>query len=144
MKKHIFGISLLGIMIIASCTPGTGTAGHHITSSSTGSAGSFSSTGSSVTTSGAAGAKISILGMASSGAKMYIILNPYAGVTGTFPLSDTSNTLCQYNPAGGAAANPSVHGTVTLTSVTPNIVGTFSFTGRDSSIFTGSFNAPMP
>lgn len=142
--KRFSAICLLGIMVFASCTR-TGTSGHHITASSTGSAGSFSSTGSSVNTAGAVGAKITVEGVSASGARLLINLNPYAGITGTFPVDDTIiNSCCVYYPVTSSSGIMSAHGFVTLTSVTPDIIGTFNFTARDSAVFTGSFNVPTP
>lgn len=141
--KNLLLLFLPAVLAVTSCSR-TGSSGHFITGSST-STGSFSATGSSINTDGAAGAKIVIDGRSSSGSRMLIILNPYSGVTGTFPVDDTIiNSRCEYIPASGSPVNISAHGTVTLTSVTPNIVGTYSFTGRDSGSYSGSFNVPMP
>jgi len=153
MMKIFFKFSCcaaLCVLAFSSCTrhstastiplPRT-TSGHYLNASS-GTIGSFSSSGTAVTTNGAAGAKIVIEGNSTTGSNFLVIMNPYPGTTGTFIVSDTSSTNCQY--ASITTIINGVHGTVTLTSVTPDIIGTFTFTGRDSSIFTGSFNAPMP
>lgn len=144
LMKKLLLLALPALFIFASCKR-TGSPGHFISASSS-TTGAFSSTGSSIFTTGATGAKIIIEGTSSSGAKMQIIINPYAGTTGTIALvMDTvTETVCQYTPASGSPIVVSAHGTVTLTSVTPDIIGSFAFTGRDSSINTGTFNAPTP
>jgi hypothetical protein len=145
MKKLlVFSFAIITIASFAACTRGARTTSAHYISATAGSISSFYSSGSAVTTDGAAGAKIVIEGTAPSGAKMLVILNPYAATTGTLALSNTGNTNCEYISPASDTINMSVHGTVTLTSVTPDIIGTFTYTGSDSSVFTGSFNVPMP
>ena len=78
----------------------------------------------------------------------YIILSvtDYKGI-GTYTIpggSDRNGNVATvyYTDSTGAQ---SVYGTVSITAITPNIVGTFSFTCSDSTKVTnGTFSAPSP
>jgi hypothetical protein len=117
------------------------TAGHFLTATSS-SIGTFSATGTEVGAGGAAGAKITINAETSAGAKFVIYINPYAGVPGVLALPGGEH-LCAYLPASGGAIS-SVSGNITLTATTPDIIGTFNYTGTDGSTFSGSFNVGAP
>lgn len=120
------------------------TSAHFITATST-SIGAFNASGINVTTDGAVGAKISIQGeVTGSQRRLIISINPYAGITGPITLGGTSNSAIMFYSALADTLIMSAHGTITLTSVTPDVAGTFSYTGSDSSVVTGSFNAPTP
>jgi len=79
----------------------------------------------------------------------------FAGTTGTvsFNANDLSsdanstfNGTAAYNVAGssGGIADLSQHGTITLTTLSPLITGTFTYTNTDSSVVAGSFSCPHP
>ena len=147
--KNLLKFSFVALLIIsafASCTKHTAektTSPYYLSATST-TIGSFYSSGTLLSAGGSSGTKLAISGTSSTGATMYLWLNPYPGITGTFALSD-SNSGAEYITPTYSAVIISVHGTVTLTSVTPNIIGTFAYTGIDSVVVTGSFNVvPVP
>ena len=135
---------LIGGSFFASCkkaTEKTTTANTVTTTAS--SIGTFTSTGSSVVASGASGAKISISATSSTGASFLVWLDPYSGTTGTYSLNDDSHGA-EWISANNDTTIVSAHGTLILTAVTPNVVGSFVFTGRDSVVYTGAFSVVAP
>ena len=137
-------IALLSISIFTSCTKQSAerTTSVQYLSATSGTIGSFYSSGTLLTANGATGAKIEIQATSSSGATMYLWLNPYSGTIGVFPLGTTGVVGLEYTTISTAIM--SVHGTLTLTSVTPDIIGTFTYTGSDSAVVTGSFDVIAP
>ena len=101
---------------------------------------SFSAIGTMISVGGAVGAKIEITATSTSGATVYLWITPYHGATGTYSLS-TPNGI-EYTTTGTIIS--STHGTLDLTSVSPHIIGTYTCTGTDSAIFTGTVDVIAP
>jgi hypothetical protein len=135
---------LIAAVAIAACTkPKAKTTSAHYLSMSSPSVGAFYSGGTSVQASGATGAKIVIEGESVGGSRVLIYINPYNAVVGPYAVSGTMIGGA-YHSAAEDTIISAVHGTITLTAVSPDIIGTYSYTGSDSSVFTGSFNVPAP
>lgn len=68
-----------------------------------------------------------------------------APTTVNFSIADTtySNGSASYILSGGATVN-AAHGRLTITTTSPLLAGTFSFTNTDSTKISGSFTAPRP
>ena len=148
MKNFLkFIITFMVISIVASCAKHSSdrtTTPTYLTATS-GTIGSFSSAGALLSAGGAMGAKLEIDASSSTGATLSLWLNPYSGATGTWPLSSIGSSVAGviYYPVSGSIIT-SVHGNLILTAVAPNIVGTFTYTGSDSAVVTGSFNVVAP
>ncbi|MBX2905983.1 MAG: hypothetical protein KF744_08100 [Taibaiella sp.] len=70
----------------------------------------------------------------------------YTSTPGTYSI-DGVNIGAYYNRTSVVAADTihnSAYGTLVISSVTPNLTGTISFTCRDSVAVTGSFSVPAP
>ena len=62
---------------------------------------------------------------------------------GTFPIDSIHQFVSLY--FRDFSGNTRVaHGTITLTAFVPDMLGTFTYTSTDSTVFTGSFNQPTP
>jgi uncharacterized membrane protein YjjB (DUF3815 family) len=73
----------------------------------------------------------------------------YTGVGNTsFNSNDATsfNGSAAYGVAGNglAIADLSEHGTITVTSASPLLTGTFTYKNQDSSVVNGSFSCPAP
>jgi len=147
MKKIIgftFGVAACALLFTAcSKSPKAKTTTTHFVSATSSTIGTFYSSGSMVSAGGAAGAKIEIDATSLGGATLTLYMNPYSATTGFFPISGLS-VGGVYHSGTYDTVISSVHGNITLTSVTPDVIGTFSYTGSDSSVFSGSFNVPAP
>jgi hypothetical protein len=147
--KSIFTFSrfvALSILAFSSCTrhSGTRTTSAHYISASISGGGSFYTTDPNINTGGSVGGNVKIDGvMSTSGPQLEFSFLAYPGTTGTYSLGLVS-VEGSYHAAADIVSPESVHGTLTLTAVTPNIVGTFSFTRADSSVVSGSMNVPAP
>ena len=79
-----------------------------------------------------------------------LYIDNYTGALGTtyFNSHDASsfNGSASYGVAGNGVAisNLSEHGSITITSATPLLAGTFTYTNQDSSVVSGSFSCPAP
>ncbi len=105
--------------------------------------GTCSATGSSVSAAGASGAKIEINAISPSGTRMILYMSPYTGSIGVHLIAPIT-VGCVYYSVTSDTVISAVHGNITLTATTPDIIGTFNYTGSDSSIFSGSFDVPAP
>jgi hypothetical protein len=146
MKKTIAfsSIFFIAFLFIAACTkPAKKTTSPVSFTGTSSSIGTFSATGSSVSAGGATGAKIEIDASSPSGTRMVLYMNPYTATTGIHLISGASVGGVYYSVTSDTVIS-SVHGNITLTSVTPDVIGTFNYTGSDSSIFSGSFEVPAP
>ena len=137
-------ISLLSICAFASCTKHNSekSTSAQFFSASSSTIGSFSSSGSSLYAAGAGGAKFWIRAMSTMGAEMDLWLDPFPGTTGVYSI-DGISCGAQYSNAGSDTVISSAHGSMTITAVTPDLIGSFVYTGRDSVIYTGSFNVVL-
>lgn len=145
LAKIISIIPIAAIALLTSCTKepvAKTTAGHYLTATSS-TIGTFSVTGTSVSAGGAAGAKISITAESASGSYLTLYINPYAGTVGVLPITGTPAVGGVYHPTPGTAIT-SLSGNITLTAVTPDIIGTFNYTASDGSTFAGSFDVAAP
>jgi hypothetical protein len=143
--KYISTLSIAAVLILTGCTKEPAaktTAGHYLTATSS-TIGTFSVTGTSVSAGGAAGAKISITAESASGSYLTLYINPYAGTVGVLPITGTPAVGGVYHPTPGTAIT-SVSGNITLTTVSPDIIGTFNYTASDGSTFAGSFDVAAP
>jgi hypothetical protein len=144
-NHRILFIALAALLSFTGCKKDTAsktTAGHYLSASSA-SIGSFHSS-SSVIAAGASGAKITITAEATTGARLTLYINPYAGTVGVIPLGPGSETGGLYRTSSGSAPISSTSGNITITAVTPDIIGTFNYVATDGSTFTGSFNVAAP
>lgn len=146
-KKTVSSIfAILAICVLGSCTkePSAKATSTHYVSASSSSIGSFYVSDPNISVVGAAGLKITITATASSGATIDLYVNPYAATPGIIVVD--TNTGGVYTSASSTTAVGSVpgSGSITLTSVTPDIIGSFSYIGSDGNTFTGSFNVPAP
>lgn len=134
------------ISVIASCTkkPVAKTTSPNYLSASSSTIGSFYCSGASVSAGGASGAKLEIDASAASGRRMVLFLNPYTATTGYIAITGGTYVGGQYSSAANDTVVMSAHGNITLTSVSPNVIGTFNYTGTDSMVYSGSFNVPAP
>jgi hypothetical protein len=76
---------------------------------------------------------------------LYVKRYAHSPTSFSFSIDDTTydrGSAIYYKP-GGTSVN-AAHGTIALTSVSPALVGTFSFTTVDSARVSGSFSAPAP
>ena len=94
-----------------------------------------------INTSGTVGDNVKIDGD-SSGQELEFWFQNYPAATGTYSLNAVGVGGTYHAPAGIGAL--SAHGTLTLTAVMPDIIGTFSFTGTDSTVVSGSMDVPAP
>jgi len=147
VSKFLF-LSLPCIALLASCSHHSSespTSATFLTASST-AISSFSVTGTSLAAAGALGSKVQITGTSSGGDILIFNLKP-CSATGTYAFNaDSISASYSYLPTGASEDSiiSSVHGTLDLTSVTPVIAGTYTFTGTDSAVFTGSFSVTTP
>jgi len=86
---------------------------------------------------------LEIEGKSTAGAGINLTTLVYAGIGTLYIDSTASLTMASYVPAGGTGV-AAVHGSITFTANTPDIIGTYHFTGTDSSVYTGSFDVPHP
>lgn len=138
-------VALAGLTGAAGCKKDTAakTTSSHYISASSGSIGSFYASGAEVGAAGAAGAKIEMYGTEASGRRVNIYINPYAGTVGVVPVTYAHNGGVYSSPLSDTVIS-SVTGNITLTSVTPDLIGTFSYAASDGSTFTGAFNVAAP
>ncbi len=104
----------------------------------------YYSSGSNVTTTGTSGGNVKIssyvpVGTSDRQLEFYFIA--YPGTVGTYPLNGVSQGAI-YAGVSPEIGRSAVHGTLTLTSVTPDIIGTYNFTCTDSTLVSGSFDVP--
>lgn len=84
-----------------------------------------------------------IEGLMTQGNTLKLNINSFTGVPGTYQL-DGSDGTASYLPETPSIEVASVHGTYTISSVTPDITGTFNFTCTDSTVVIGAFSiAPL-
>lgn len=147
-NHRILFIALAALLSFTGCKKDTAsktTAGHYLSASS-GSIGSFHSS-SYIDAEGASGAKIAIDAEATTGARLSLYINPYVGTVGVIPLGPWgpgSETGGIYHSTTSSAPISSTSGNITITAVTPDIIGTFNYVATDGSTFTGSFNVAAP
>lgn len=79
-----------------------------------------------------------IQGVMPSGATIKLWMRNFSGMLETYPL-DSTLASASYTPETPSVEKISVHGSLTITSVTPAIRGTFTFTCPDSSVVSGDF-----
>jgi len=144
MKKllTLSAIALMGMALISSCSKSSSSSPSY-SMDATIAGKSFSGTNCTATISGAS---LAVDGGVFTSSPVYPYLTlgifNYTG-TGTYAIGGTSVNL------GGVDSSASVvlvsqYGTVTITSVSPNIVGTFSFTCSDSTkVSGGTFTAKI-
>ncbi len=118
------------------------TSGHYINATITGGR-SFSVTDPDIHVSGTVGGNVKIDGFDYRYSELEFGFVTYPATTGTYPLNGTSY-LGSYNDTAETVPLLCVHGTLTLTAVSPDVIGTFTFTRSDSSVVTGSLNVPAP
>jgi hypothetical protein len=119
------------------------TSGHHFTALVSGS--SFSSSGDLVKVNKNESSPypyVEVRGYLASGAYVSIWIYSYTGAVGTFTMAPT---VCGgfYKPAS-TDLRSSAYGTLTISTATPSLTGSFSFTCTDSTAITGTFDAPTP
>ena len=149
-QLKIFLILQCGLLVFASCTrqsslspsPLHPTSLNYVAMAS-GPADSFYTSGSSVSSAGASGAKIVIHAASGASASFLLALNPYAGISGLYALNGESTIEYRHTSTTDSFTR-SAHGNVTISAVSPNIIGTFIFTGLDSIVYTGSFDVVAP
>ncbi len=112
----------------------------HYFSATSSTVGTFSVAGSETGAAGATGAKVDIWGEDASGRNITLHLNPYTGATGVITMSGETGALYQ----NGSTRITSTTGTITLTSISPDLAGSFSYTGTDGIIYSGTFNVAAP
>ena len=85
---------------------------------------------------------LTIIGHDNNGDVLDLVIYNYPIAVGTFPV-DSVHTSAYYThfPTGGGVAKS---GTVVITSVTPNVAGTFTFTCTDLTIVTGAYQVVAP
>lgn len=137
------------LMAYSACTrPSSGartTTGHYINATITGGR-SFAVTDPNIYVSGTVGGNTKIEGVntfAAPSATLDFGFLAFPGAAGTYSLAGTA-IWGNYNDTTDVAPHTCVHGTLTLTAVTPDIIGTFTFTRSDSSVVSGSMNVPAP
>ena len=139
-------LASLSILTFSSCTRHSSartTAAHYISATISG-GGTFYATDPHINTGGSVGDNVKIEGiMPSSNQQLEFWFQIYPGTTGTYSLNTVSVGGSYYAPPS-TVSSLSVHGTLTLTAVTPDIIGTFSFTRDDSSVVSGSMDIPAP
>ncbi|MCW3123319.1 MAG: hypothetical protein JWQ38_2811 [Flavipsychrobacter sp.] len=92
---------------------------------------------------GAVGTEVQIGASTKAGTFMLWFKN-YTGTIGTYPLDNINQ---RSYVTGIGISDPlcvSVHGSLTITAVSPDIIGSFVYTRADSGIVSGAFNAPTP
>ena len=85
-------------------------------------------------------------GSSSTSARTGFWIYPYTATPGTYAL-DGVHAGAFYNQVSYSASDTtrnSAHGTLIISTVSPNITGTFSFTCKDSTVVSGSFNVVAP
>jgi hypothetical protein len=148
MKTLINPVStvLLAMSLLFGCTKkdqNKTTSGHYLLASVSGS--SFSSSGDLVKINKNEAYPypyVEVRGYLASGAYVSVWIYSYTGALGTFMMAPT---VCGgfYKPAGIDMIS-SAHGMLTISTATPNLTGSFSFTCVDSSVISGTFDAPAP
>ena len=108
--------------------------------------GAFSSTGSAVQTNknnAYPHPYVEVKGTGASGEFLFVWIYSYTGALGTFAMGSTSYGGV-YKAPSASTGSPSVYGTLTITSVTPDLTGSFSFTCADSTHVSGTFSSSAP
>ena len=149
--KNLLNYSFLALIAISSfsaCTKKSGartTSAHYLTVTIS-SGGGFTATDSSLKAWKDA-AYLGISGITATGAMIELGIMPNRGTTGTwylrYPTLPIDTAMAYYTPTPGTAIE-AVHGNITFTAASPNLIGTFNFTGTDSIVYTGSFNVATP
>ena len=144
--KHTLIIPILALSVIITAfgctkTASKTTSGHYVTVTTSG-GGSFTTTD---TTAKAwrDATYLGIEGKSTSGALISLgIISAATAGTWHFPYPAESAT--GYYISATSSFVTAAHGSITLTSVSPDLVGTFHFTGIDSAVYSGSFNVLAP
>jgi len=133
--------ALLGISAFTSCSKGAKQSNttQYLTLDSK-AIDSFSSSGSMLSVA-KNGNKIEITASSTSGKIVYLWLEPYPTMTGKMSLNSTTNAI-EYDAIDSTIT--SAYGTLTITTLTPHITGTFTFTGLDAQNYTGTFDVIAP
>ena len=145
--RSLIALAMCAFLALAGCTKKSSSSGSGSSSSSnsmTATAGgtAFSASGTSVVAS-VNGDILAVAGVTPANASITLNIIQYANGTGTFQCDGTHATIL-YGPAPGTALGGS-HGVITLTSISPNFEGTFSFTCNDSTkVTSGTFLVKAP
>ena len=141
MKSTLSIIVLTSLLYIGCSKPAhRATTTSHFIAGTTSSGTSFRIENDTACTAQLRGTELEIHGQSTSGV-FTIIFNHYSPVVGTYPIDITNQSLSEADVSGSRVA---VHGSITLTTVVTDIVGTYSFTGHDSVIVNGSFSVTAP
>ncbi len=131
---------LLTIATLSACTRGARTTSGHFINAAASTGTSVSTSDPNIHSSGTVGGNVKLAGVTTS-SEVEIWFLSYPGTTGTFTLDNVNRGIIYGYTSDTAVC---VSGTLTITSVTPDVVGTFSYTRNDMSTVTGSFNVPAP
>jgi len=122
------------------------TTSHFVLATVSSSGGAFSSSGDMVKTTKNAGSPfpyVEVNGTSPSGARISVWIYSYTGAVGTYTM-DGTNYGGTYRPTATTSPIQSVYGSLTVSTVTPNLTGSFNFTCSDSTVISGTFDSDMP
>ena len=149
--KYLAGIGALTLIDLEFFTGCTRTPSHtaarpttpYYISATLSGGGTFYVSDSSIYSDGTVGGNVKIEGTLPPGTQIEFWFNSYTATVGTYSLDGITRGGSYLSPPPYGFAS-SAYGTITFTSVTPSVVGTFSFTRTDSVVVAGSFNVPAP
>jgi hypothetical protein len=145
--KYLVALSCIAIGTIISfggCTKGSTArkTSTHFISATTSRGGSFYASGAQVIIFGATGDNSKMEGVAALSSLEFGFIS-YPGANGTYPI-DGINIMGYYYASSTDTPISAIYGTITFTALTPDAIGTFTFTRKDSTHVTGSFNVAAP
>lgn len=135
-------LAIAGIGMTTSCTrtASRATTTHFMSATVTGHP-AFNATGSRLTTSATIGDNSKLEAYENDSTLIEFGFISFPSTPGTYTIDRGTNIWVTYNDGlGGHHPKTSVHGSITLTALRPDLTGTFSCTLNDSSVITGSFN----